>query len=40
LEEAMANSKSKHNRMKSRRRAQWKAYKKRHKATVKTTSKK
>jgi hypothetical protein len=30
----MAKSKSKHIRMKSRRRQQWKAYKKRHKVTT------
>ena len=36
----MANSKSKHNRMKSRRRQAWKARKKRQKAAKKTTAKK
>jgi hypothetical protein len=36
----MANSKSKHNRMKSVRRQQWKARKKRQKAAKKATSKK
>ncbi len=36
----MANSKSKHNRMKSRRRQQWKARKDRLKAAKKATAKK
>jgi hypothetical protein len=36
----MANSKSKHNRMKSVRRRQWKARKKRQAAAKKTTAKK
>ena len=38
----MANSKSKHMRVKSRNRQKWKAYKKRHAATAakKTTAKK
>jgi hypothetical protein len=35
----MANSKSKHIRMKSRRRQQWKAQKKRKKAATKTAKK-
>lgn len=35
----MANSKSKHNRMKSRRRQQWKAHKKRQKAATKASKK-
>jgi hypothetical protein len=35
----MANSKSKHVRMKSRRRQQWKAQKKRKKAATKPTKK-
>ena len=35
----MANSKSKHIRMKSRRRQQWKAQKKRKAATTKTAKK-
>ena len=36
----MANSKSKHNRMKSRRRQQWKARKDRQKAAKKAVTKK
>jgi hypothetical protein len=36
----MANSKSKHIRMKSRRRQQWKARKKRQKAAAKPSAKK
>lgn len=38
-EEVMANSKSKHIRVKSRRRQQWKARKKRQKAATKATKK-
>jgi hypothetical protein len=36
----MANSKSKHNRMKSRRRQQWKARKKRQMSAAKSAAKK
>jgi hypothetical protein len=36
----MANSKSKHTRMKSRRRQQWKARKKRQKTAAKSVAKK